>query len=442
MNKRDEPLADARIRAALAKALNSPQLSSSARLQDFLTYVVEESLHGRGGAIVGKIIAQDVYGRDPTEGGDNVVRVDARRLRRALAEYYGADGANDPVRIHIDKGQYAPRFEAAQQQPDRPDVRSSPVSARRLRLFWPILLVCGGMALAVGFLMALEKMPTRRLSEASGDAAQERLALAAKSMATLQASNLARKANELLFPIVDIEHQKSATLIFQDAIRIDPEFAGGYAGAAHSLSTLAILAPDENRRQDLLQEALIMANTATDLDPTNGWAISSQAWLAFAQEDRITAQTLADRAYRLSDMDAHVLDFSALIFLLSGEFETAQRIADPDMPRVSAGLHQAHLNIYGVASFHLGQYEHAVSAFDRAIASGGPVSEFTLLFKAASCQANNQHTEAKELLLELSRVWPDFNPETALQRFYISPDHVDAVLRHLTAAGWPENMQQ
>ena len=95
----------------LARILASPAFAKSERLRDFLTYIVEESLAGRGELIVGKTIAEDVYGRAPEDGSDNIVRVDARRLRRHLSDYYASQGSNDPLRIHVDSGGYSPRFE-------------------------------------------------------------------------------------------------------------------------------------------------------------------------------------------------------------------------------------------------------------------------------------------------------------------------------------------
>ena len=74
------------VRAALQSASNSDAFSGALRLQEFLTYVVEEKLSGRQDGIQGKTIAVDVYNRK-IEGlgdGDKVVRVDASRLRRRL----------------------------------------------------------------------------------------------------------------------------------------------------------------------------------------------------------------------------------------------------------------------------------------------------------------------------------------------------------------------
>lgn len=427
------------IRIALENILQSPQLSGSARLQGFLTYVVEQSLQGHPEEIVGKIIAQDVYGRQPADGSDNIVRVDARRLRRALSDYYATQDSDDVVVIHIDSGGYVPRFEFRKGDKDSQKRDKSRLAQLRSPIAAISLFAATLFVWAIGRGIDFSPSPDRADINAQERAEQERKALAEKSMATLQASNMTAKASEMLFPIADVELQTAALKLFEEAIRIDPAYAGGYAGAAHSLSTLAILAPNLEQRQEMLQAASLMSRTAVDLDPTNGWGISSQAWLAFASGEFENAKTLADRAYLLSDLDGRVLNFYALILLLTGSFEEAQKISAPDAPRRDAGSHQANLNIHGVASFHLGEYETAVSSFDSAIASGAPVSELTLLYKAASYQANAHIAEAQKLLMELSRTWPMFQPEAALSKFYASHEHVDTVLVQLRAAGWPKD---
>lgn len=430
------------IRAALARAEDSPQLENSARLQAFLRYVVEQSLRGRGDQIVGKIIAQDVYGRAPEDGSDNIVRVDARRLRRALAEYYGAEGQDDPIRIHIDKGQYAPRFEDTQDaatDDSTPDAQAETGTESETELgAWPRRNALVGAAVLAALILAGGWAVLRSSPETAppDNAAQERMALAEKSMATLQAANMSIKASELLFPIADIDHQQTATELFRKAIRIDPEFADGYAGAAHSLSTLALITPDPDMRQSLLVEASQMAERAVNMDPTSGWSISATAWLAFVTGDYPRAKQLSERAYLLSDQDGRVLDYRAMILLLTGDFAQAQQVADPDTPRKVMSLHQAHRNVYAVASLHLGQYDRALRSIDAAIALGGPVSELSLVYMASAKQAKGQTQEAKRLLAELAQTWPAFRPEIALPRFYANPEHANQVLDLLIQAGW------
>ena len=90
--------------SASAKFRNCP------RLLRFLRFVVEEALQGGGSKE--RLIGMEVFGRavDYDAGADPVVRVEARRLRRKLEEYYAEVGENDPVEIHLPKGGYTPSF--------------------------------------------------------------------------------------------------------------------------------------------------------------------------------------------------------------------------------------------------------------------------------------------------------------------------------------------
>lgn len=69
-------------------------------------------LRGDEAAIKAYSIAVDVFGRpqsfDPQT--DPIVRVQARRLRATLEEYYAGEGADSPVRITLPVGRYVPEF--------------------------------------------------------------------------------------------------------------------------------------------------------------------------------------------------------------------------------------------------------------------------------------------------------------------------------------------
>ena len=72
--------------------------------------MVEELLAGRADRLKGYAIATEVFDRDDSfdPQTDPVVRLEARRLRRALEHYYLTAGRDDPIRIEIPKGGYAP----------------------------------------------------------------------------------------------------------------------------------------------------------------------------------------------------------------------------------------------------------------------------------------------------------------------------------------------
>lgn len=103
---------DERWQAALRVAA-SPSFSKSARLRDFLLYVCEKALSGHAGEIREQLVGAEVFNRKPdyNPGEDNIVRVEARELRKRLDRYFTGDGAREPFRIRIPKGSYVPVFE-------------------------------------------------------------------------------------------------------------------------------------------------------------------------------------------------------------------------------------------------------------------------------------------------------------------------------------------
>ena len=106
------PLSDSLVRSQLENVLASELFSRSERLSAFLRFVVEETLNGHGETLKEPVLAHQLYGKEADfDGATNpVVRVDARRLRDKLREYY-ADRTGDPVLISLPKGSYVPAFE-------------------------------------------------------------------------------------------------------------------------------------------------------------------------------------------------------------------------------------------------------------------------------------------------------------------------------------------
>jgi Tol biopolymer transport system component len=101
---------DSAVRAQLDSILASAVFSRSPHLRRFLSFVVEQHLAGQGHRLKETVIAHELYGRgtDFDGGADPVVRVDARRLRDKLREFY--EGRADPVLISLPKGSYVPVF--------------------------------------------------------------------------------------------------------------------------------------------------------------------------------------------------------------------------------------------------------------------------------------------------------------------------------------------
>jgi TolB-like protein len=133
----------------LSRILASPEFPSAGRGAAFLTYVTEEALAGRAKRLKGYSIAIEVFKR--SEGftqDDPVVRIEAGRLRRTLERYYLIAGKDDPIRIDIPKGGYAPSFTWNETVSADPTTNGTPGALSNgatqdsyiwMRARWPIL---------------------------------------------------------------------------------------------------------------------------------------------------------------------------------------------------------------------------------------------------------------------------------------------------------------
>jgi hypothetical protein len=168
----------AEIEAALERVLAWPGLARSPQLAKFLSYIVLAKLDGNEGAIKAYSIAVDVLGRPPSfdPQTDPIVRVQARRLRAALEEFYAGEGAEESIRFHLPVGRYIPEIGSpgisAEAQSDSPDPVETPQTARVARSgrsIWAqlddivLLVLLVGLALGVALAMTqvLAPQPVR-----------------------------------------------------------------------------------------------------------------------------------------------------------------------------------------------------------------------------------------------------------------------------------------
>jgi tetratricopeptide (TPR) repeat protein len=163
---------------ALASLLDWPEIARSPQLARFLAYIVERRLNGDTQSIKAYSIAVDVFGRPPDfdPQADPIVRVQARRLRSLLDQYYLGPGAKDPLRIQLPVGRYVPDFvewEVTETAlPDTPEAQEAPsateesVARRRghVTVSWFVLLV-----LALGATALIYALSTIGLRQAPQD---------------------------------------------------------------------------------------------------------------------------------------------------------------------------------------------------------------------------------------------------------------------------------
>jgi hypothetical protein len=100
-------------RAELRALLEAKEFVRAPKLAQLLSYLCERLFAGEAHLIKEYSIGVEVFHRGANfdQDSDSIVRVEANRLRRRLAEYYAGDGASHRLQITIPIGQYVPKFE-------------------------------------------------------------------------------------------------------------------------------------------------------------------------------------------------------------------------------------------------------------------------------------------------------------------------------------------
>jgi len=108
-----EPVNTELERNELEAVLSSPLFVRSPTLAHLLSYLCDKKFSGDTSQIKEYSIALEVFRRDASfdQDTDSIVRVEANRLRKRLAQYYRQEGAAHSLRITIPVGQYVPAFE-------------------------------------------------------------------------------------------------------------------------------------------------------------------------------------------------------------------------------------------------------------------------------------------------------------------------------------------
>ena len=139
------PTSNPKVEGILEQLLASREFSRSGQLKKILAYVCRAAAEGRQDEVTESAIAEEVLNRrnfDPN--ADTIVRVQMRRLKQKLNEYYANEGAHDLLRVEFRKHSYVPAF--------RENWREEPGQRKQLRLppgFLYGLLTATVLALAI-----------------------------------------------------------------------------------------------------------------------------------------------------------------------------------------------------------------------------------------------------------------------------------------------------
>ncbi len=153
------------VRAALERVVASPGFAEAGRLPTFLKYLVETELAGERDRLKESVLGVEVFQRDAgfDPRTDPIVRVEARRLRSRLEEYYAGSGKDDEVRLLLPKGGYVPVFETARPA-DAPSKQAEALTP--MPKGWRLAAIIAGLAAAGILLGYLQSTYMKKIRQA------------------------------------------------------------------------------------------------------------------------------------------------------------------------------------------------------------------------------------------------------------------------------------
>jgi len=193
------------VRLQLSRILQSAGFKSSGRKSKFLTYIVEQSLAGRGDHLTAYDVAMGVFNRDERFDPryDPLVRITARRVRAALDQYYLTTGRDDPLKIDIPKGHYRPVFDVAWRAETLPHRAATPDGSTtdkpRGRLGSPLLhplIYTAALVLLVSVITCVET--SRWMGRERGTGGEHRQRIVVTTIRNISANSSLERAADLM----------------------------------------------------------------------------------------------------------------------------------------------------------------------------------------------------------------------------------------------------
>jgi hypothetical protein len=154
----------------IERLLSSSVLHSSESLCKLLRYLAKQAVDHPGQPVKEYQIATEVFGRpaDFDPQSDSAIRVQAGRLRTKLAEYYAAEGADDPVIVELPKGSYHLEFRRranhASTKAQQADIAEplAVASAKKPVQIWKVAAVGFALLFAAALALLLALLPAHK----------------------------------------------------------------------------------------------------------------------------------------------------------------------------------------------------------------------------------------------------------------------------------------
>lgn len=343
------------IRNHLGRVLSSENFAGKKRLCDLLRFLVEETLEGREAEIKGFTVGYKVFGlgTEFDPHTNSIVRVGVKRLRAALAEYYQTTGVTDPVRISLPVGSYTPQF----------TLRSS----------------------------------LRRTLDP-------------------ETESLYNDANALLNPPSSKARLLAGRKLFEFLTEVEPNFPGGFCGAAVTYCHAVLFGHSDQRLEDL-EEAIRLAKCAIAIEDgfATGHAVLGLALVLLGDRDRGLQE--ADRGIAVEPANPWAHIWRALTYCIVGEPEEAIRGGQKAVLLEKDNTRSPCWNVLGLALLLHGQHQRAREAFIQNVEQGGPDGPHMMALRAIAFSETGCHQKARSEVDKLRQEFPYYSVRQWLSNF-------------------------
>jgi tetratricopeptide (TPR) repeat protein len=380
------------VRAHVQRVLRSDSFRAAHGLGNLLTFIVEEALAGRGGNLKEYHLGTTVLGRDASFDPkiDPIVRVQMRRLRQHLHEYYATEGRGDTIIIDLPKGTYLPTIQHHAPLPNDPDRE-----ARDRQLDGWSGFSAYEADLRARYLLGQRSVVSVRGAAALVEEIQQRQPSFAPAYATLAECYRMLTVLEMMPPAEVVPKMRAAC---EQALRLDASSSEAHAALA------GVLAWEWNFTGAVEEYELAVRYGPQSAFAHLRYAIHLAATGRFGE-----AIDCAQRACELDPLSAACEHARGVVHYWTRDYRRAldcARRAVALAPQFGLGHH-----LLGFVCLHQHDYEHAVGALERATFLSG-ASTFDRGYQAYGVARAGEQAKARQILDQLV---------AAAQREYVAP---------------------